>query len=280
MSRPIVALMYDFDKTLCTKDMQEYGFIPAMGMSAEQFWGEVDALTNAEEMDNILSYMYKMVDTARSKGIPITRETFRKLGADVEYFPGVTTWFERISRYGEQIGVQIEHYIVSSGIKEIIEGTEIARHFKRIYACEFMYDAQGSIQWPKFAVNYTAKTQFLFRINKGVLTVDSQSAKQLNQYTPEEERRVPFSNMIYIGDGLTDVPCMKLVRTHGGQSIAVYDDSARGRTAASSLLKAGRVNYVSPADYTSGSEIEKIVMAIIRKVQAEAEMLSYRQEQV
>ena len=273
--KPVVALMYDFDKTLCTKDMQEYAFIPALGLSPAAFWAEVDALTNAQEMDNVLSYMYKMVEMARERHIPITRQTFRDMGADVEYFPGVTTWFERISEYGKQIGVQVEHYIVSSGVKEIIEGTQIARNFKAIYACEFMYDGEGTIQWPKFAVNYTAKTQFLFRINKGVLTIDSRSAERLNRYTPEHERRVPFRNMIYIGDGLTDVPCMKLVKTHGGQSIAVYD-SARGSAAAKMLLDAERVNYIAPADYSAGSGIERLVMAIIRKVQAEAEMLSFR----
>ena len=277
MSKPIVALMYDFDKTLCTKDMQEYGFIPALGMSAAQFWGEVDALTNAQEMDSILAYMYRMVEKAGERDIPITRETFRRLGADVEYFRGVPSWFERITRYGEEAGVQVEHYIVSSGIKEIIEGTEIARFFHKIYACEFMYGEDGTIKWPKFAVNYTAKTQFLFRINKGVLTVDSQSNSKLNQYTPERERRVPFHNMIYIGDGLTDVPCMKLVKTNGGQSIAVYG-SQREYGAASSLLAAERVNYVAPADYTEGSRVDTLVKAIIRKIQAESEMLSYIQE--
>ena len=273
--KPIVALMYDFDKTLCTKDMQEYGFIPSMGMSPADFWGEVDALTDAQAMDNILAYMYKMVEKARDRKIPITRETFHKLGTDVEYFNGVTTWFDRISEYGEKIGVQVEHYIVSSGVKEIIEGTEIARHFKAIYACEFMYDGDGTIQWPKFAVNYTAKTQFLFRINKGVLAIDSRSTDKLNRYTPERDRRVPFRNMIYIGDGLTDVPCMKLVKTHGGQSIAVYD-SLRGSEAATALLEADRVNYIAPADYSAGSGIEKLVMAILRKMQAEAEMLAYQ----
>ena len=274
-TEPIVALIYDFDKTLCTKDMQEYGFIPALGMSPAQFWQEVDALTDEQAMDNILSYMYKMIEKAAERKIPVTRETFRAQGADVEYFPGVPTWFERISAYGERIGVQVEHYIVSSGVKEIIEGTQIARHFKEIYACEFMYDADGQIKWPKFAVNYTAKTQFLFRINKGVLAIDSKSAAQLNRYTPEQERRVPFRNMIYIGDGLTDVPCMKLVKTHGGQSIAVYD--ARHEHTAASLLEAERVNFIAPADYGEGSGIERLVKAILRKVQAEAELLSYQQ---
>lgn len=175
-------------------------------MSSSAFWGEVNAMTDAEEMDNILAYMYKMVEKAKEKKVPITRDTFQEMGSKVEYFDGVKTWFERINAYGEKVGVRVEHYIVSSGIKEIIEGTEIARFFKKIYACEFMYDYNGSIQWPKFAVNYTAKTQFLFRINKGVLTIDSKSADKLNRFTPENERRVPFRNMIYIGDGLTDVP--------------------------------------------------------------------------
>lgn len=278
MIKPVVAVMYDFDKTLCTKDMQEYGFIPSLGMSAEDFWGEVVRLTDEQQMDSILAYMYQMVEKARERHIPVTRDTFEQMGAGVEYFAGVRTWFERINRYGEEVGAQIEHYIVSSGIKEIIEGTDIAPYFKRIYACEFMYGADGSIRWPKFAVNYTAKTQFLFRINKGVLTIDSQSAGQLNQYTPEKKRRVPFHNMIYIGDGITDVPCMRLVKSYGGQSIAVYDP-AKGSAAAESLRAADRVNYVVPADYRAGSPIETIVKAVVKKIQAEAEMLSYVQDE-
>lgn len=274
MNQPLVALMYDFDKTLCTKDMQEYGFIPAVGMEPASFWGEVNELTDREEMDNILAYMYLMVDKARENKIPIRRETFQKLGEEVEFFDGVESWFDRIDAYGEKLGVRIEHYIVSSGLKEIIEGTSIKDHFKKIYACEFMYDYNGIIQWPKFAVNYTAKTQFLFRINKGVLTVDSKSANQLNQLTPEPERRIPFRNMIYVGDGLTDVPCMKLVKANGGQSIAVYDP-ARGKAAAENLLSADRVNYVVPAEYGPGSSIETIVKAILKKIRAEEELRSY-----
>lgn len=276
MKKPIVAIMYDFDKTLCTKDMQEYAFIPALGMSSSAFWGEAKALTDSEEMDNILAYMYKMVEKAREKKVPITRDTFREMGRSVEFFDGVLSWFDRINEYGDQAGVRIEHYIVSSGIKEIIEGTTIAEKFKKIYACEFMYDYNGSIQWPKFAVNYTAKTQFLFRINKGVLTIDSKSADKLNQYTPENERRAPFRNMIYIGDGLTDVPCMKLVKSNGGQSIAVYDQG-KDREAALNLLKADRVNFVAAADYGPGSDIETIVQAIIKKIHAVEEMRTYQQ---
>jgi len=275
MTKPIAALIYDFDKTLCTKDMQEYGFIPSLNMSSSAFWNEVRELTDQEEMDGILAYMYKMVKKAEEKEIPITRQTFCGLGSGVEFFDGVLSWFDRITEFGEKLGVHVEHYIISSGVKEIIEGTEIAKHFKKIYACEFMYDRHGTICWPKVAINYTAKTQFLFRINKGVLTIDSQSADKLNQYTPEDERRVPFRNMIYIGDGLTDVPCMKLVKSNGGQSIAVFDPE-KGPSSASSLLKADRVNYIVPADYRPGSHIETIVHAIVRKIQAESDMLSHQ----
>jgi len=275
MKKPIVALIYDFDKTLCTKDMQEYAFIPALGMTSDAFWGEVNAMTDKEEMDNILAYMYQMVKKAREKEIPVTRETFRQMGMQIEYFRGVTTWFERIDAYAREIGIGVEHYIVSSGIKEIIEGTQIAENFRKIYACEFLYGDNGSIQWPKLAVNYTAKTQFLFRINKGVLTIDSKSSARLNRYTPENDRPVPFHNMIYIGDGLTDVPCMKLVKANGGQSIAVYDQS-KGKDAAEGLKSADRVNFVVPADYGQGSEIEIVVKAIMKKIQAVEEMQSYQ----
>lgn len=271
MSRPVAALMYDFDKTLCTKDMQEYGFIPALGMEADQFWEEVRDLTDTQEMDNILAYMYMMVEKGREKNIPVTREVFREMGREVEFFKGVQSWFERINQYGEEIGLNVEHYIVSSGIKEIIEGTPIAQYFKKIYACEFMYDGDGQIKWPKFAVNYTAKTQFLFRINKGVLKVDSRSADELNRVTPENDRRIPFENMIYIGDGLTDVPCMKLVKSHGGQSIAVYDPQ-KGKDVARKLLEGSRVNFVSTADYNEGGELDITVKAILKKIQAVEEM--------
>ncbi len=265
MKKPLIALMYDFDKTLCTKDMQEYGFIPKMNMKPDQFWKEVDELTNSEHMDNILSYMYKMVDKAKEKKIHIKREDFVNLGKDIEYFDGVIDWFDRINKFGDEIGVTIEHYIVSSGIKEIIEGTEIAKYFKKIYACEFMYDYRDLIIWPKVAVNYTAKTQFLFRINKGILEIDTKSSKELNRFTKEEDRRIPFRNMIYIGDGLTDVPCMKLVKINGGNSIAVYNEQ-KSSLEANKLLEGERVDFVVAANYIENSELDKIVKTCIRKI--------------
>lgn len=279
MSRPIAALMYDFDKTLSTEDMQDYGFIPELGMSAPEFWGEVDRLTDTQQMDSILAYMYLMVQKCREKNIRMTRGKFVELGKGIEFFPGVEDWFGRINAIADEIGVQAEHYIVSSGIKEIIEGTSIAREggFKRIYACEFMYDENGVIRWPKVAVNYTAKTQFLFRINKGVLDIDSRSAGALNRYTPDKDRRIPFSNMIYVGDGLTDVPCMRLVKAYGGQSIAVYNKE-KSKDTADYLLSTGRVNFCAEADYTRGGEMEKIFTVVLKKIKAVSDMQSMEQQ--
>ena len=255
--KPIFALMYDFDKTLSPKDMQEYAFIPSIKMTPEEFWAECGKTMRENRMDQILAYMFVMFKKAKGK-ILFTRETLSALGKDVELFEGVTTWFKRVNAYAEKRGMKAEHYIISSGLKEIIEGTPIAKNFEQIYAAEYCYDENGEPCWPAMAVNFTSKTQFLFRINKGVFDVTEND--ELNEFMLEEKRRVPFRNMVYIGDGLTDVPCMKLVRTNGGHSIAVYKDSMEK---VNKLLLQGRVDYVLKADYTKGSELEKAVFAIV-----------------
>ena len=260
--RPILALMYDFDKTLSPRDMQEYAFIPSIKMTPSDFWAECSRTMSENNMDQILAYMYVMFKKAKGK-ILFTRETLSALGKDVELFDGVKTWFKRVNSYAEKHGMKAEHYIISSGLKEIIEGTPIAGNFERIYAAEYCYDENGVPCWPAMAVNYTSKTQFLFRINKGVLDVTENDG--LNEFMPEYMRRVPFRNMVYIGDGLTDVPCMKLVRTNGGHSIAVYQDS---KEKVNNLLLEGRVDYVLKADYSKGTELEKAVFAIIDKAEA------------
>lgn len=260
--KPIIAIMYDFDKTLSTKDMQEFGFIPSLDISSKEFWGETAQLGQNENMDPVLAYMYQMLKKASQKGVPVTRESFVALGKDIKYFPGVEDWFERINQYGEQNGVIIEHYVISSGTKEIIEGSSIKKHFKKIYACEFLYDQDNVAIWPKLTVNYTNKTQFLFRINKGVL--DVWDDERLNAFVNEEDRRVPFRNMIYIGDGLTDVPCMKLVKSNNGQSIAVFNK--RKKEIAAQLMSENRVDFITEADYTKDSELDHIVKTIIKKM--------------
>ena len=262
MAKPIVALMYDFDKTLSPKNMQDYGFMDGLGMTSEEFWAECTRLTKANNMDSILSYMYMMLEKGRGKFM-LRREDFQELGKSVRLFPGVQTWFSRINGYCEEKGLRCEHYIISSGLKEIIEGTPIAGEFKEIYAAEFLYDKDGLAKWPAMAVNYTSKTQFLYRINKGVLDVTEQRA--LNEYVQEDKRRIPFRNMIYFGDGDTDIPCMKLTKVNGGHSFVVYQ---KDRKESERLINENRVNFAYKADYRKDSPLEKAVRSVIDNIAA------------
>jgi len=226
-------------------------------------------------MDGILTYMYLMKKMASGE-MELTRENLIALGRDVEFFPGVTGWFDRINALGRQCGVSVEHYIISSGLTEIIRGSAIGGHFKAIFAASFCYDEEGKAVWPSTAVNYTSKTQYLFRINKGILDVTND--RDLNAFTPEYMRRVPFSNMIYVGDGLTDVPCMKMTKQKGGYSIAVH---APGATeVADDMLLQGRVDFSVEADYTPGSEIEQVVTMLMRRIRASHELTLRHAEQV
>ncbi|MBQ9138538.1 MAG: haloacid dehalogenase-like hydrolase [Alistipes sp.] len=263
-----VALIYDFDGTLSAGNMQEYNFIPAVGKSNKEFWSEANSLAEEQDADQILTYMALMIRQAKAKGISLRREAFQECGRDVELYPGVMEWFDRINSYGEQRGIKIVHYINSSGLKEIIEGTAIADKFQKIYACSFLYNIDGIAYWPAVAVNYTNKTQFIFKINKGVESV--YDTKLVNKYMEERQRPVPFSRMIYVGDGTTDIPCMRLVKNFGGHSIAVYNpkDKAK-RSEMNTLIRDNRVNHVCPADYTDGSEIDTVVKAIIDKCLAD-----------
>ena len=263
-----IALIYDFDGTLSAGNMQEYDFIPAVGKSNMEFWDASNRLAEEQDADQVLTYMALMIHEAHAKGLSLRREAFRESGKRVELFPGVLEWFDRINAYGAACGVRVLHYINSSGLKEIIEGTPIADKFRKIYACSFLYNVDGIAYWPGVAVNYTNKTQFIFKINKGVESV--YDTKQVNKYMEEKERPVPFSRMIYVGDGTTDIPCMKLVKNFGGHSIAVYnpkDESKRGDM--NTLIRDNRVNHVCPADYSEGKEMDTVVKAIIDKCVAD-----------
>lgn len=260
--KPTLALMYDFDKTLSTKDMQEYSFIPNVNMTADEFWLESNTLATEKKMDRILAYMYVMLERSHAAKKSIRRESFVELGHNLEFYPGVESWFTRINRIGSDVGVRIEHYVISSGLREIIEGSSVYKEFRNVFACEFLYDENNIACWPKNVVNYTTKTQFLFRINKGIL--DLSNDEDLNKYVPEEERPIPFRNMIYIGDGLTDVPCMKLVKVNGGYSIAVYKKGRKNKV--EDLLRDGRVDFIVPADYSEDSELDRIVGDIVQKM--------------
>lgn len=253
--RPVIAIMYDFDRTLCSEDMQNYAFIPDLDMTPQEFWSETTEFGEKENMEKVLAYMYMMVSKAEEKGIKFSKQYLRSLGTSIKYYKGVLTWFKRINDYGASLGLDVEHYIISSGVKDIIEGCEIAKEFKNIYACEYMFDAQGDVVWPKIAINYTMKTQFVFRISKGVDRIHDDD--MVNQRITEADRRVLYRNMIYLGDGITDVPCMRLVKDKGGKSIAVYPRGKKEKVAG--LLRDKRVNYIALADYSENTELENIV---------------------
>ena len=263
-----IALIYDFDGTLAAGNMQEYDFIPAVGKSNKEFWDASNRLAEEQDADQILTYMALMIHEAQAKGLSLRREAFQESGKRVELYPGVLEWFDRINNYGEERGVRVVHYINSSGLKEIIEGTPIADKFRKIYACSFLYNVDGIAYWPGVAVNYTNKTQFIFKINKGVESV--YDTKQVNTYMEEKHRPVPFSRMIYVGDGTTDIPCMRLVKNFGGHSIAVYNPKDKSkRREMNTLIRDNRVNHVCSADYSEGKEMDIVVKAIIDKCVAD-----------
>lgn len=271
--KPIVALIYDFDGTLSPGNMQEFGFIQAIEHSAPVFWRKSDEIAIEQDASNILAYMKLMVDEAKRKGMPLRRKDFKRFGSRVELFPGVQEWFQLVNEYGKSRGVIVEHYINSSGLAEMIEGTSIAKEFKRIFACSFIYNSEGEAEWPGVAVDYTAKTQFLFKINKGILSV--RDNKLVNESQAEDKKRIPWANMIYFGDGDTDVPCMKIVKMFGGNAIAVYNPQKESKKAnAIKLLRQDRVNFVTPTDYTRDSRTFEIVKAIIEKIKVEDTLLA------
>lgn len=257
--KPILAICYDFDKTLSPDDMQAQGYIQSIEYEVADFWKESNKLASDNDMDQNLAYMYMMASKSRGK-VLFTKDTLHKDGSKVQLFPGVSTWFDRINEYGKNKGVIVEHYIISSGLKEMIEGTEVADKFKKIYASSFYFDSDGVAVWPAQVVNYTNKTQFLFRIEKGVLDINDQG---VNSFFEPNQYRVPFRNMVYIGDSDTDIPCMKLVNINGGHSIGVYNSETKDKSKVFRMLDENRIKYFVAADYTEGSKLEQLVHQII-----------------
>ena len=260
MAKPIVAIMYDFDKTLSTTDMQNYTFIPNLGMTPQEFWGSTTVFSEKSGVERILSYMYMMILEARKKGIKLTKEYLNTCGKNIKFFSGVSTWFKRINEYGEEKGVKVEHYLVSSGTKEIIDGCSIINEFTAAYGCEYYYDESGEPVWPKYAINYTQKTQFFFRIAKGVANINDDNS--VNEKTPQ--LRIPYRNIVYLGDGMTDIACMTLVKKNGGRSIAVYPEKEINKV--KKLYDDGRVSFICRSDYSSGSDLEKVMHLIIDSI--------------
>lgn len=269
--KPILAICYDFDKTLSPDDMQAQGYIQSINYEVADFWKESNQLATDNDMDQNLAYMFMMINKSRGK-VLFTKETLRDDGAKVQLFPGVESWFDRINRYGEKNDVQVEHYIISSGLKEMIEGTSVADKFEKIFASSFYYDECGVAVWPAQVVNYTNKTQFLFRIEKGVLDVNDQ---KVNAYFEPDEYRVPFRNMVYIGDSDTDIPCMKLVNLHGGHSIGVYNSNTKDKSKVYKMIEENRIKYFAPADYTENSQLEALLKQIIDRTKTNEVLESF-----
>lgn len=266
-----VALIYDFDGTLSTTDMQDYGLIPEFGMKPKDFWPIANQWSVDNGADQVTGSMYFFVKTAREMGIKLTRENFRKAGQNIIYFKGVEEWFDRMTAYGKELNLQVEHYIISAGYEEIIEGCKIYKYFKNVFGCSFAYGEDGTPVWPARVINYSTKTQYLSKINKGLGKLED---RLVNEFMPDEERPIPFRRMIYFGDGSTDIPSMKLTKERNGTAIAVYNpkDTATSKKKALKLLKDGRVNFALPADYREGKQLDVVIRTILDKIAKERDL--------
>lgn len=267
-----MAICYDFDGTLSPGNMQEYGFIKKLGVTAAEFWDKSNTLAKVKKADDILAYMKVTLDEAKTRNLSITREDFMEYGKNIKLYKGVLQWFDRINKYAHSKGIKMEHYIISSGLKEMLEGSPIADKFTEIFASSFMYDEQGAAVWPAIVLNYTSKTQYMFRINKGCLDVTD--TEGVNRHIDKSCRPMPFENMIYIGDGSTDIPCMAMLNKAGGHTLAVYNSGKKER--ASALNRDGRAHMVAPADYSEDKAIDKFVKAVIDKVATDNKLKSIK----
>lgn len=281
-----MAIAYDFDGTLAPGNMQEYNFIPDLNMDKGEFWQEANELAKKHDMDEVLAYMHLMLIKAKEKNIPIREEAFMKYGEKITFFEGVEGYFERINAYAASKNMHLEHFIISSGLREFVKGTAIAKHFKTIFASGFEYDENGVACWPALVVNYTNKTQYLFRINKGIY--NSYDNTLINKSMPEDERAVPFSNFIYIGDGETDVPAMKMVNLYGGTTIAVYNPASvatphrpkSSKDICLDLIRQNRADYIAPTNYAEGGELDIMLKKIIDKTAMEQDLLHIKYKEV
>lgn len=269
MAKTKVAFIYDFDETLSVTYMQDYILIPSLGMKPQTFWNKANAWSRQNCADQITGSMYYFKKVAQEKGIKLTREYFANAAKTITYFEGVEEWFERINEYGKQLDLQIEHYIISSGYEEILEGCSIRKHFKDVFGCSYVFGENGTPEWPARIVNYSTKTQYLSKINKGLGKLEDRA---VNEFMPDEDRAIPFTRMIYFGDGMTDIPSMKLTKQRNGIAIAVYRPKSQHKKTAIKLLTDGRVNFALPADYREDKQIDKVVKTILDKMATERDL--------
>ena len=267
---PIVALIYDFDGTLAPGNMQEYDFLKAIGITdPSKFWNANTAFKKHHDASEVLSYMRLMLDESQKHNIPIKRGVFSEYGATLPLHRGVEKWFDLINEVGTLMGFQIKHYINSSGLQEIIEGTSIYPKFEAVYACRYMYNDKEEAIWPAVAVDFTQKTQFMYMIHKGVKKVSDNN--DINKHIDEEEKPMPFHHMIYLGDGLTDIPCMKMLKQYGGHSIAIYQEEKEQQKnqkphTICDLVERNICDFACEANYEKNGPIYSIVVSILEKI--------------
>lgn len=273
----VAALVYDFDGTLAKGNLPEHSLFPLLGITTADdraaFWNDNKARASTHNSDEVLSYMKAILDRASAQGVALTRNDLVAHGKATPFFAGLDTWFDRINEHALEEGFALQHYVISSGLLELIEGTSIFGRFAKVFASAYEYDGNGHPIWPAVGINYTTKTQFLFRINKGIL--NSHDNKEINNWQPKDKRAVPFTRMIFIGDGDTDIPSMKMVRYQGGQAVAVFDPdefkTAPYQRRMKKLIAEERVDYVAPADYSEGSQLELTVRGILGRINTKGE---------
>lgn len=269
MKKTKVAFVYDFDETLSTTYMQDYLLIPKLGMKPETFWKKANAWSLQNNADQVTGSMYYFTKIAKEKNICLSPDVFKSCGQNIEYYEGVETWFERINKYAKDIDLDIEHYIISSGYEEIIAGCSIRPYFKDVIGCAFVFDEDGVPIWPARIVNCQAKVQYLSKINKGLKKFDD---KAVNAYIADENRRIPYTRMVYFGDGMTDIPSMKMIKDRHGNAIAVYKPKSRKKRKAIQMLRDNRVDFALPADYSENKGIDKAVKTILKRIAASRDL--------
>jgi hypothetical protein len=275
-----IAVVYDYDQTLSPTYMQDEVLFPAYGIDPARFWKKSQQLVRDEGWESELAYLKTLLDSLPMD--PPTNEDLVRLGANLKFYPGLPEMFGELNSLlndaHHAIGIRIEHYILSSGMKALIDGSALKPFVKEIFGCEFATDSHGRITFPKRVISHTQKTQYLFRINKGLLDL----SQDVNDHMPQELRPVPFPNMIYVGDGPTDVPCFTVMKQFGGQSIAVYNPNDPTlnsfRKCYQLSAHANRIKHIAPSDYRSGSHLRLILDEMIREIANR--MLRHRHEEI
>tara|TARA_Y100000287_G_C14160547_1_gene324476 strand:- start:17 stop:847 length:831 start_codon:yes stop_codon:yes gene_type:complete len=267
MKQNTIALVYDFDGTLTPKTMQEYTIIPRLKLNSEKFWSDILNEANSTEGEVMMIYMRQLITHAESLNLKITKDEFKLMASKIKYFKGVNNWFDNINNYIKKSHhkINVAHYVISAGHHEILEATSIRDKLTNVFGSQYYFNSDGHATFPKNVVTDTAKTQFLFRINKGKEKISD----SINSHMPENHRPIPFENMIYIGDGLTDVPSMALIKKQNGHAVSVYPKGSKQQQKVSNdLLQAKRVDFIAEANYTKGSILYKRICLLIDMISA------------